>query len=367
MDNALLWYWFIGLEKVSLKEKYSLVQTLGSIEKIYKSNRKTLVDLRFLKNPSIDFLLNQKEERIKNAKKALEYSIKNQIQLITVFDEAYPDRLKNLYSPPYAFFAKGDLELLKNPLTLGIVGSRTPTFLGINIAKEWSKGLSQHGFTIISGMASGIDGSSHWGSVNELGGTIAVLGTGIDQCYPKENQKLYEKISEKGLLISEFSLGEKALPYHFPMRNRLISGLSQGVLIIEAKEKSGSLITANNALDQGKNVYAIPGDISKASSFGGNQLIKDGAKLVTEINDILEDFVIPGKQKSVEPREKEKVLIEFNTPNEERIYKLIEKGYRNIDEITGISGLEVHEVNGLLTMLELQELITVNYGHLTIT
>ena len=202
-------------------------------------------------------------------------------------DAFYPVKLKEIYDPPEEIYCVGDIRLLNEP-SIAIVGARDASDYGRRIAKKLSSDLSKRGVTIISGLARGIDRCAHEGAYDKIGKTIAVLGSGIDIIYPKENEELYKSIIKSGgLIISEFPLGTKPEKDNFPKRNRLISGLSNGVVVVEAKAKSGALITVDCALEQGKNVFAVPGNIDSIYSEGANNLIKDGAIPVTSYEDIL--------------------------------------------------------------------------------
>lgn len=213
------------------------------------------------------------------------------IKKINIADEEYPESLKKIYQPPKSLYCKGNIALLKQKNILAIIGCRDYSEYGKKVAINFAYELSKRGIVIVSGGARGIDSFSHKGCIMAGKETIAVLGNGIDYIYPPENKKLEEEIlKNNGLIISEYPLGIKPSKYTFPARNRIISGLSNGVLVVEAKEKSGSLITIDFALEQGKNVYAIPGDITRKNTIGTNEIIKQGAKLVNNINDILEDF-----------------------------------------------------------------------------
>jgi len=213
-----------------------------------------------------------------------------EVQQIHITDKNYPEKLKNIYDPPIIIYALGNIEIL-NYISVAVIGSREPTFYGKKVASEISYNLSKNNVTVISGMAKGIDGEAHIGALKAQGKTIAVLGSGLDCIYPKENEYLFNAIIKNdGVIISEYPLGTKPKPTNFPRRNRIISGLSNGVLVVEAKERSGTLITVDFALEQGKMVYAIPGDINKYNSKGTNNLIKEGAKPVTNVDDILEEL-----------------------------------------------------------------------------
>ncbi|MCK2001871.1 DNA-processing protein DprA [[Brevibacterium] frigoritolerans] len=214
----------------------------------------------------------------------------SQIHCLTIFDDEYPFLLKQIFDPPWVLYFKGDKKLLTRKNTLGVVGTRKPTSYGLEALKPILLPLVKKKFVIISGVAAGIDAESHKITLREGGDTIGVLGGGLKQIYPKSNFTLAEEIMNKGLLISETPPEVKAEPWMFPLRNRIISGLSQGVFVVEAKERSGSLITAQAALEHGREVFALPGNVTSPESLGTNQLIYDGAKLVFSSRQIEEEF-----------------------------------------------------------------------------
>ncbi|MFD4927983.1 DNA-processing protein DprA [Peribacillus butanolivorans] len=222
-------------------------------------------------------------------KKVKQYEY-NQIKCLTMFDEDYPFLLKQIFDPPWVLYFKGDKQLLEKKSTLGVVGTRKPTWYGLEALKTILPPLVQKNFVIISGVAAGIDAAAHKVTLDEGGNTIGVLGGGLLQIYPKSNISLAREISNKGLLLSETPPAMRAEPWMFPLRNRIISGLSKGVFVVEAKEKSGSLITAQAALEHGREVFALPGNVSSPESLGANQLIQDGAKLVLSSLQIEEEF-----------------------------------------------------------------------------
>ncbi len=210
-------------------------------------------------------------------------------QLITLNDSRYPEALRKIFDPPPVLFARGRVELLSS-ISIGVVGTRHPTPYGIAAAERLSGDLARAGMTITSGMARGIDTAAHKAALAAEGRTVAVLGCGVDVVYPSENRKLAAEIASRGLIASEFPMGAIAFPQNFPIRNRIISGLSCGILVIEGAQYSGSAITARLAMDQGREVFAVPGNITSKMSWGPNLLIKQGAKLVQDWNDVVVDL-----------------------------------------------------------------------------
>jgi DNA processing protein len=207
-------------------------------------------------------------------------------ELVTIGDPRYPQRLREIFDPPIVLFTRGRADLLHS-LSLAMVGTRRPTAYGIAVAERLAADLAHAGLTIVSGLARGIDASAHKGVLTAGGDTIAVLGCGVDLVYPQENRKLYSEIAARGLIVSEFPMGAVAFPQNFPIRNRIISGLSLGVLVVEGAQYSGSAITAKLAIDQGREVFAVPGNITSKLSWGPNLLIKQGAKIVQDWNDVV--------------------------------------------------------------------------------
>lgn len=217
------------------------------------------------------------------------------VAVVPYQDPRYPARLKQIYDPPILLYVRGRAELLHGH-TLAVVGTRRPTPYGKSVAEKLSREMVRMGLTHVSGMARGIDAASHAGALAGGGDTVAVLGTGVDTPYPKENRKLYDAIVERGCVVSEFRMGTTPFPQNFPLRNRIISGMSLGVMVIEGAQYSGSLITARLALEQDREVFAVPGNIVSKQSWGPNLLIKDGAKLVQEAADVVEELPLEVRQ-----------------------------------------------------------------------
>lgn len=226
----------------------------------------------------------------KNLEKYTKYMEKNKIEIINYKDSRYPTKLKYITNKPIVLYMKGDISNLNNE-SVAIVGSRNCTLYGKKNASFFSYELAKRNVNIVSGLAKGIDAVAHFNTIKAKGKTIAVIGNGMDNIYPKENLKLAEKILENnGLIISEYIIGTKPEKQNFPKRNRIISGISDAVIVVEASEKSGALITANYGIEQGKEVWAIPGNINSYTSIGTNNLIKDGANVLTNIRDIVRDI-----------------------------------------------------------------------------
>jgi DNA processing protein len=231
---------------------------------------------------------------------------------ISIGDPRYPQPLREIFDPPVLLFARGRVELLES-LMLGVVGTRRPTPYGLAVAERLSADLAHAGLTIVSGMARGVDTAAHKGALSVAGDTVAVLGCGVDVVYPSENRKLAAELAVKGLILSEFPMGAIAFPQNFPIRNRIISGMSLGVLVVEGAQYSGSAITAKLALDQGREVFAVPGNITSKVSWGPNLLIKQGARLVQDWNDVVADLPPESRRHLIE-RGKERIAESGETP-----------------------------------------------------
>lgn len=286
-DLMKYWIWLASVEGLGPVKKFALLNKFETAKRIYNATEKEILKVDGMSDKIVQNM--QKAKDAKLLEKYEKYILKNDIKIINISDDNYPVKLKNIYAPPITIFSKGDISLL-NSKSIAIVGSREPSKYGIYVAEKFSKELSKEDITIVSGLARGIDTFAHVGALSSFGKTIAVLGSGIDVVYPKENAKYYREISEKGLIISEYIVGTAPESKNFPQRNRIISGLSDGVLVVEARKNSGTMITTDFALEQGKELYVIPGNITSNLSAGTNNLIKEGAKLVTDVYEILEDL-----------------------------------------------------------------------------
>lgn len=278
----------------------------------------------------------------------LELMDRKGIRPVTFFDSSYPILMKETGRPPWVLYTIGKKELLAG-LSVAMVGTRVPTAYGRKIAIWLTEELCRHGVVIVSGMARGIDGICHEAAVKSGGPTIAVLGTAIDVAYPREHTALYRQIAENGLLVSEYPIGTKSSPGLFPQRNRIIAGMSRGTVVVEADARSGSLITADQALEEGRDVFAVPGPITSPKSRGTLGLIKQGAKMVLEPGDILEEYAawITGSFKET------KAVTEINelTMDERRIYHMLEQGALSFDELMSASGWDFGLLHSVLLSL----------------
>jgi DNA processing protein len=277
--------------------------------------------------------------------------LSKEINIITLNSPDYPENLKNIYDPPRFLYVKGSfVEGDKN--SVAVVGSRNASEYGIKVTQELSRNLASLGVTIVSGMARGIDSAAHIAAIQGGGRTVAVLGSGIDVIYPPENRRLFERIAENGAVVSEYPLGTRPNSYNFPPRNRIISGFSLGVLVVEASPKSGSLITAKLALDQGRDVYAVPGNVYSYKAKGTHSLLKSGAKLVDNALDIVEELNI-----TVKPIKENKDMAKDLSPELLMIYDFFQDEPIHIDNIISKTGLPSGRVSALLLDLELSGIL----------
>lgn len=264
-----------------------LVEHFGSVGKVLSVQKTDLMTAQIIPQDVAKNIVDFDKDAFLSQETAL--IKKHGVDVLTIYDEGYPKQLKEIPDAPVVFYVKGQIPEDKG-LVIAVVGSRKASIYGITVTSEFSGRLAELGVTVVSGMARGIDTAAHQGALKAHGLTVAVLGCGLSHIYPKENEKLMEEITQNGAVISEFPMDTPPFANNFPRRNRIIAGLSLGVLVVEAREKSGALITADFALEQGREVYAIPGKIDNPSTKGVHNLIKQGAKLATCVEDILEDL-----------------------------------------------------------------------------
>jgi DNA processing protein len=276
------------------------------------------------------------------------------VKVVPFTDPLYPARLRVIADPPPLLYLKGDFRP-EDDKAVAIVGSRSASEYGRRVARDLCRGLVTLGFTVVSGMARGIDGAAHEAALDSGGRTIAVLGSGVDRAYPLEHAGLYQRISAQGAVISEFALGTRPLAFNFPARNRLIAGLSMGVVVVEATEKSGSLITAALAAEQGRDVFAVPGEVGSSRSRGAHRLIRQGAKLVERVEDIVEEIapqLMTSAGFAAQPRAR--TLPPHASEEARKVFALLVERPLHIDEVIQTSGLSSARVAEILLELELQ-------------
>jgi len=345
-DELKYWIGFSRIPGIGRVRISQLRDYFGNLEQAWKS---TDGDFRQagLDSKTTEAFLSLKSKI--NPDSEIERLERYQVMALNSEDPRYPQRLREIYDYPPILYLRGN-SLTQDEPCLAVVGTRRPTVYGRQVAEEMVRDLAQCKVTIVSGLARGIDSIAHRSTLDVQGKTVAVLASGLDNIYPPENTKLARAIMEQGTLISEYPLGIRPKPEHFPMRNRIMSGLSLGVLVIEAGEKSGALITAMQALEQNREVFAIPGSILSATSRGTNELIQQGAKLVCNFNDILEELNLAAaapQQLSI------KEFIASNE-NENIILKQLSAEPMHVDEVCRRSGLSMAEVGSTLSMLELK-------------
>lgn len=385
------------IEKIGDKRIYELIKHYESVENIFEekeNNLKELIEKKF-KFKLDDF---SKNEILDKAQNIIKKSEEHEIKILSLFDKEYPFNLKQIDNPPYILYYKGDLKKLRRNC-VSIVGTRTPTNESKKYAFDIASKLSALNITVVSGMAKGIDTEAHLGAISSLVNTAAVLGNGIDIVYPSENLRVYNKLIESGIVLSEFEVERKPDRMNFPRRNRIISGLSYATIMVEAPSKSGALITVDFALNQGREVYIAPYDEKLKEYFGNHKLYKEGAKILNDITDILEDFdsifsndddylkiklkYFEGgniQRKEYKEINKNKVVktqkikdnkinkkTENKKPNltdeEAKLYDIINKvGKVHIDDIIEETGMKTQAVTSILMQLEINGFIKQTAG-----
>jgi len=279
------------------------------------------------------------------------------IAIVPFTNPNYPARLRTIADPPPFLYVKGNI-LTDDDKAVAIVGSRSASEYGRRVARDLARGLASLGFTVVSGMARGIDGSAHESALQAGGRTIAVLGSGVERAYPAEHETLYRRIGENGAVLSELPIGTRPLAFNFPARNRLISGLSLGVVVVEATEKSGSLITATLAVEQGREVFAVPGEVGSSRSRGAHRLIRQGAKLVESVDDIIEEIAPQLLDRTGSATQRAPRVLPQNASDATRtIFALLQENTLQVDQVIERTGMSAAQVLETLLDLELQGLL----------
>ena len=347
-------FWLANINNIGIKKIELLLQVFGSAEAVFYASPEEFekfkqelcpVSLRFSDSDVTALYSSRNQQNIREKYAKLK---KEGIYFVAKEDERYPDKLRSIYDAPFALYVKGSIPKNEEKI-LAVVGARDCSAYGKEMAKYLAGKVAKEGVSIVSGLARGIDAYAHEGTLIAGGITYGILGCGINICYPKENINLYMDVQRSGGIISEYAPGMKPIAGNFPMRNRIISGLSDAILVVEAKEKSGSLITVDMGLEQGKDIYALPGKVNDCLSEGCNNLIKMGAKLVTSPKDILEDFFVDYKLNMNE----KKPEITFNEVSKD-IYECLSLEPMYIEIIAERTKLKMDCLMEQLLLLELQ-------------
>jgi DNA processing protein len=365
MDESLhFWVGLTRIEGLGVRGAHQLIQHFGSPQAAYMAS---LTELESCGVPARVAQAIFAQAGLKDAEKEVREVAKADGRLISADSEDYPPLLKQIPDAPLLLYVRGDARSLSRH-AVAVVGTRRPSAYGSSVAHRLAHDLAQRQLVVVSGLARGIDSAAHRGALEAKGTTVAVLGSGIDVIYPRENKRLAEQITKSGAVISEFPLGTGPTPENFPIRNRIISGLSLGVVVVEAAEYSGSLITARLAVDQNREVFAVPGNITSAQSFGPNHLIKQGAKLVDQWMDVIEEFPAEIRMQLLPPAEaSEGELQDAQTgslfeaslsPDQKAIFEVLRADQALfVDEIVGAARVPQPRVLAALLELEMHGLI----------
>ncbi|MGV8146336.1 MAG: DNA-processing protein DprA [Alkaliphilus sp.] len=342
--DLLIWLNSIGITRDITYRK--MKEYFGDINEIWTASEKSIKYA--LNNASIV------ESLLQNRNAGYYESVRNniskhEINAITILDSDFPLKLKQIYDPPRVIYVKGKSNF--DMPSIAIVGARKATAYGKWAAYHFASQLSKWNISIISGLALGIDAESHKAALDNNNHTVAVLGCGVENCYPAYNTKIYNRVVEKGSVLSEYYIGTQPLKYHFPARNRIISALSDGVIVVEAALKSGALITADFALEHGKEIYAVPGNINSTNSAGTNKLICDGAKILLNVNDIIEDLKHRFNLVNEDTKTAESCQL---SDEEQKVYDIIKLEQIHIDLLSYKTGFTICKLSPILTILELK-------------
>ena len=342
-----------GVGDISIKNLFGRFQ---SAQAVFKASKKDLT--------LVDGITEKQIVSIKDfndwdqVDKELEKVEKRRIKLLPLNDSNYPDSLLQTYNPPPLLYIRGEM-IPEDMNSIAIVGSRLPNKYGRTVTETLSGELASMGVTIVSGMARGVDSLAQSKALKMGGRTIGVLGCGLDIYYPPENDKLYDAVAQNGALLSEFALGTPPISHNFPQRNRIISGISLGVVVVQASEKSGSLISASFALDQNKEVFAVPGNIDNKLSRGTNWLIKKGAKLVETVDDIISevDALRTLKDTGLFEEDRNQKILDSLTQNQKEVFSVLSREPQHIDELIKLTGFESSNLLSILLTLELNDYV----------
>lgn len=375
MTRTIYWLWLASRPDRSIALSRKLLEHFGTPENIWRAAREDFAAFPDINQARLEALL---DKDLTFPQRIEQDCARQNITIVPLDDPRYPAPLREINDPPLVLYVRGTLPDFTGRLSISIVGTRRCSPYGKDAARHFAGKLAQKQCLIVSGMALGIDGTANAAALDAGGETVAVLGCGVDVCYPWQNKALYDRIIERGAVISEYPPGTEPVAWHFPARNRIITGLSAGTLVVEAPKKSGALISADLALEQGREVFAVPGDINRANSAGCNQLIRQGgAELVQSPADILAHFGDAAPQRSTyrvhqpkrkapaaparetpreEPRQPAGRQLE-GTPQEQAVWRAVSAGQETVDALVSATGLPAAEVLTALTMLEVGQYV----------
>lgn len=352
-DRRTLWVALNLVLSDSLRSAQKVVARFPALEMIFRATSEELQSMGMEKEKASALTSGALFSRAAETLSWLEHK---RYFVLTIDDSGYPDALREIFDPPLVLYGAGRPEVLREP-SIAVVGARRPTPYGRAVGEKLARDLGARGLIIVSGLARGIDSIAHWGAL-EAGRTVAVLGSGLDDIYPPENKGLFRKIAETGAVITEFPPRMPPLGFHFPLRNRIISGLSLATLVVEATRQSGSLITARLALEQNRDVMAVPGCLTSDLSRGTNWLLKSGAKLVESWEDVVEELPSPLRESLLAPRAEEKREVPAMSPEEKKVFDCLSATtLTHIDELVEAADSSVSEMLGLLLSLEIKGLV----------
>lgn len=395
MAGLRYWLWLSHLPRINSQMKLALLEHFGTPEKIYFGEKEEYSLVEGMTRPIMESLENKD---LAPVDQILGDCDKLGLQIITIKDTTYPDRLRNIFNPPLLLYVQGRMPIFDEEVAVAMVGTRQASRYALETGEKLAYQMAGMGAVIVSGLASGGDAAAHRGALRADGMTAAVIGGGHDIIYPKENKRLYEDIAARGVILSEYPPGSEHMGSHFPVRNRIISGLSLGVIVIEAPERSGTLITASRALDQGRDVFAVPGQLGDWHCIGSNQLLRDGAGIVTEPWDVLGHYAgqYPHKLRSLrlemprhfgsasdgksekkpeqkkekapqKPAEPKKPLLDLSrnhglTDDQIRIVKTLNGRTVQVDDLVEETQIPTRRILSALTVLELDRIVTQESG-----
>lgn len=349
MNDQAYWLGFHLIPSIGAARISRLIEAFGGLDVAWEADFPAFRDAGINEKAANALIEYRKEINLEREWERVERS---GATMLTLADDHYPRLLREIPSPPPVIYIKGEIQP-EDETAIGVVGTRRATRYGQEMTRRLSSGLAAAGVAIVSGLARGVDGIAHSEAIEAGGRTLAVLGCGVDQLYPPEHRKLSEQVIENGALVSEFPIGTRPEARNFPIRNRLISGMSLGVLVVEAPRKSGALITSTFAADQGRTVFAVPGSAMSSASEGTLQLLRDGAALAATVDDVLQELNLERRHAAIENRR----LLPDASGDERRILQTIEGEPRHIDEIAIDTGINISQLSAMLLQMQLKGLV----------